>query len=72
MAEPADVLIRGDRIESVGDLGSSGSGVTHVDSAGKYALPGLWDSHVHFSFLHLSGGDSAVVAPPWRGSSGTG
>lgn len=61
-AEAADVLIRGDRIAAVGDLGSPDSGVTHVDAAGKYALPGLWDAHVHLSFLHLNGGDSAVVA----------
>lgn len=61
-AGPADVLIRGDRIEAVGDLGAPGSGVTRVDATGKYALPGLWDSHVHFSFLHLMGGDSAIVA----------
>lgn len=60
-AEPADVLIRGDRIEAVGQLGSPGTGVTRLDAAGKYALPGLWDSHVHFSFLHVVGGDSAVV-----------
>jgi hypothetical protein len=58
---PANVLIRGTRIEAIGDLRASGSGVVRIDAAGRYALPGLWDSHVHFSFLK-AGSDSALAA----------
>lgn len=58
---PTDVLIRGDRIETIGNSAGSRSGVTRIDATGKYAVPGLWDSHVHLSFLtHF--GDSALRA----------
>jgi len=55
-----DILIRGERIAAVGKLGPPGRGMAHLDAGGKYALPGLWDSHVHFSFLTL-GGDTTVT-----------
>jgi imidazolonepropionase-like amidohydrolase len=55
-----DILIRGERIAAIGKLGPLGRGIAHVDAVGKYALPGLWDSHVHLSFLTL-GGESAVA-----------
>lgn len=58
---PTDVLIHGDRIETIGNGVGSRSGVTRIDATGKFALPGLWDSHVHLSFLsHF--GDSALRA----------
>ncbi|MEO8192921.1 MAG: amidohydrolase family protein [Gemmatimonadales bacterium] len=44
------ILVRGDRIAEVGDAGSVEvpSGVRVVDGRGKFAIPGLWDMHVHF------------------------
>jgi imidazolonepropionase-like amidohydrolase len=59
-SDTLDILIRGDRISAVGRLGPPGQGMAHLDAGGKYALPGLWDSHVHFSFLTL-GGDTTVT-----------
>ena len=58
--KPIDVVIDGPRIKVIGDLGTPGPGVMRIDAAGRYALPGLWDSHVHLSFLTL-GGDSTVA-----------
>ncbi|GAA3529728.1 amidohydrolase family protein [Amycolatopsis ultiminotia] len=46
-AEPADVLLSGDRIEAVG---SDVDGPDAVDGAGGLLLPGLIDCHVHVAF----------------------
>ena len=42
----ADVLIRGDRIEAVGDLRGTEADET-IDAAGLYVAPGFIDSHSH-------------------------
>src|SRR3954451_24697101 len=47
--KPADVVIEGDRIVSVGAPGS-GDGDASVDLSGKTLLPGLFDCHVHVLF----------------------
>jgi hypothetical protein len=57
---PIDILVRDGRIASTGTMLPAGRAITRIDGAGRYALPGLWDSHVHFSFLTL-GGDSIVA-----------
>lgn len=46
------VLVRGDRIERVGETGTVEvpSGATVVDATGEYLIPGLWDAHVHSSW----------------------
>ena len=49
--KPTDILIRGDRIEATGELEPPGGPVERHDAAGRYALAGLWDSHVHLAFL---------------------
>lgn len=59
-SDTLDILIRGDRIAGVGRLDPVPPGTLTLDAGGRFALPGLWDSHVHFSFLTLAG-DSAVV-----------
>jgi imidazolonepropionase-like amidohydrolase len=43
------VVIRGDRIERVGDDAqvTPPDGATVIDATGKMLLPGLWDMHVH-------------------------
>jgi imidazolonepropionase-like amidohydrolase len=51
--KPTDILIRGDRIEVTGDLEPPEGPVERRDAAGRYALAGLWDSHVHLAFLTL-------------------
>ena len=43
------IIVRGDRIEYVGDPPPSGtmSATTVADYSGHYVVPGLWDMHVH-------------------------
>lgn len=42
---PATIVVRGNRIESVG--GSDVPELEHLDAAGRVVLPGLWDMHTH-------------------------
>lgn len=47
------VLLDGDRIISVGlsaDV-SVAKGALRVEASGKYLVPGLWDAHVHLTYL---------------------
>ena len=44
----ADVLIAGERIEKVAAGISADEGVTVIDAAGKYLMPGMIDDQVHF------------------------
>ncbi|GAA3701720.1 amidohydrolase family protein [Microlunatus aurantiacus] len=53
-AEPVDLLITGGRVSAVaphldpGDAFADGDGdVRVIDAAGRWAIPGLWDAHVH-------------------------
>ena len=51
------IAIRGDRIAAIVPMAQA-TGYTAartVDAAGKYAIPGLWDMHVHFG-----GGDALI------------
>jgi hypothetical protein len=59
-SDTVDILIRGDHIAAVGTLHPEAKGTQILDAGGRFALPGLWDSHVHLSFL-TPAGDSAVV-----------
>ncbi|MBI4879191.1 MAG: amidohydrolase family protein [Planctomycetes bacterium] len=59
--EPLDILIREGRIEALGDLEPPPEGAERRDAGGRYAIAGLWDSHVHFSFLTLQS-DAAVAS----------
>lgn len=51
------VVIKNNRISEVAHVGliGPGRGVTVVNASGKFLMPGLWDMHVHSSF----------VAPVW-------
>ncbi len=44
----ADVLIAGERIEKVATGITADEGVTIIDAAGKYLMPGMIDDQVHF------------------------
>ncbi|MEX0913702.1 MAG: amidohydrolase [Demequina sp.] len=44
----ADVAIRAGVVESIGPAGGEHHGEV-VDLEGRYLIPGLWDSHVHFT-----------------------
>jgi imidazolonepropionase-like amidohydrolase len=58
---PSQILIHGNRIEAVGRDRTRLPTTTRIDAAGRYAVPGFWDCHVHLSMLTLRG-DSAVTA----------
>lgn len=61
MSDPQNILIEGDRISSVGELGSISGETLMIDCSGKYAVPGLFDCHVHV--IHLTeGGDDSLRA----------
>ena len=49
VAENATLVLDGDRIRAVGRAGSFEvpDGIPVVNGSGKYAIPGLWDMHVH-------------------------
>src|SRR5678816_3529247 len=44
------IVIKNDRIRDIGRRGNirGGRGVTILDASGKFAIPGLIDTHVHF------------------------
>ncbi|MFE0027601.1 dihydroorotase family protein [Amycolatopsis sp. NPDC059021] len=44
----ADIAVTGGKIADVLPAGSTVSGAEEIDAAGRYVLPGLIDSHVHF------------------------
>lgn len=46
-ATPVDVLVVDGRVAEVGEGLQRPSGVEEYDAAGRWVLPGLWDSHVH-------------------------
>jgi len=60
-SDPTSILIRDGRIVEVGPLISEGQAEATIDGGGAFALPGLWDSHVHLSPLALGGADSVAA-----------
>ncbi len=45
--KPADVFLRGERIEEVAPGGSQRTADTVIDASGKLVLPGIIDAHIH-------------------------
>ncbi|WP_158895089.1 dihydroorotase [Amycolatopsis anabasis] len=45
---PADVAVRDGRVADILPAGSGAPATETIDAAGRYVLPGLIDSHVHF------------------------
>ena len=50
VAPDSTLIVAGRRIESIGPAGSTAvpAGATRIDGKGKWVVPGLIDSHVHF------------------------
>ncbi|MBI3941299.1 MAG: amidohydrolase family protein [Acidobacteria bacterium] len=44
----AVVVVRGERIEALGQGINPPAGAEIIDVSGKYILPGLWDEHLHY------------------------
>ena len=42
------IVVRGDRIENIGQGITPPAGAQVIDVSGKYILPGLWDHHQHY------------------------
>jgi len=69
---PADVVILGNRIAVVGEVGYAVGPETNViDAGGKYLTPGLIDVHLHTHGTQLNIVEFAVAALP-RGTTGLG
>lgn len=49
------IVVTGDRIVAVGDSAAGFAPARTVDATGRFAMPGLWDMHVHF------GGGEALI-----------
>jgi predicted amidohydrolase len=50
------ILIKNNRIAEISDnatLRSKNNGVKQIDAGGRYAIPGLWDMHVHIEGANL-------------------
>ena len=59
--EPQELLIRDGRIARIGNAANANADAPRIDAGGAYALPGLWDSHVHLSWLTVRGGDTLAA-----------
>jgi hypothetical protein len=57
-SEPAGILIRDGRIHAVGPSHELAKPEKEIDARGAFALPALWDSHVHLSVRTLEGSDA--------------
>ena len=49
------VVLQGDEIRSIEKSGSKNITIedkdTVIDATGKFLIPGLWDAHVHLTFI---------------------
>lgn len=55
MSKGQDILIGGDRIKKMGEMDVIPRDTIKIDCSGKYAVPGLCDSHTHIAFLTTLG-----------------
>jgi imidazolonepropionase-like amidohydrolase len=68
-AYPGEVLVQGNRITRVGPAGVGArmmptSGVAVIDAAGATLMPGMTESHTHFSWNNAASLDGIQVMPP--------
>ncbi|WP_322937206.1 amidohydrolase [Nocardioides bizhenqiangii] len=61
-----DVLIEGGAVAAVGPAVERPAGVEEYDAAGRWVMPGLWDTHVHLGQWTLTRGrlDTSRVESP--------
>jgi imidazolonepropionase-like amidohydrolase len=58
MSDPQSILVEGNRILSIGSSSDVPADVLQIDCSGKYAVPGLFDCHVHMIHSTEGGEDS--------------
>lgn len=58
MSDARSILIEGGRISSIGESSDVPADVQRIDCSGKYAVPGLFDCHVHMIHSTEGGEDS--------------
>lgn len=53
LSRDQNIVIEGERITKIGDAHKViiPAGAQVIDASGKYVIPGLWDAHVHLSYL---------------------
>ncbi len=75
----AVIVIRGNRIESIGQNSNYPSGARVIDATDKYITPGLWDKHFHYKdwfpeMVVTNGVTSAFMQgnSPWHRAQGEG
>ena len=60
VSEPKIIVVEGNRIVSVDNVGTERNAATLIKADGKVVLPGLWDMHVHLdetdALLHIAAG----------------
>lgn len=59
----ASIEIRGDRITAITDGAAPPAGARIVDGTGKFAIPGLWDMHVHLAMRPEPGLAEQMILP---------
>lgn len=62
MTLPRDLLIEGDTISAILPAHSEEKATRQIECRGKYAIPGLFDSHTHLAQLTRQGEDSLKKA----------
>lgn len=53
---PVDVLVEDGRVTAIGERLSRPQGAEEYDAAGRWLIPGLWDTHVHLGQWTLARG----------------
>lgn len=65
--ENTDILIQNGKIKQIGKNLSAGNGVTTVDAAGQYVMPGIVDAHSHIGISVVNEATNPVTAEVFVG-----
>ncbi|HOX27718.1 MAG TPA: D-aminoacylase [bacterium] len=59
----ADVAIKGDRIEAIGEINGNPGGAVEIDASGKIVCPGIVDCHSHADMSIYAENHDEILAP---------
>jgi len=65
--ENTDVLIQNGKIKQIGTNLSAGNGVTTIDAAGQFVMPGIVDAHSHIGISVVNEATNPVTAEVFTG-----